>query len=214
LADVESGADIHRFTASVLLGKPEAEVTDKQRTAAKPDTFKPLYGGMSGTPAQVRYYEAFRAKYKGAFDTQTAWTYEVLNKKELRIASGLKFYWADTKLKQSRDGTAYITNTPSIFNYPIQSFATADIIPISLVYTYWGAKHLDAVLINTVHDSVVADVADEDIEAYKEVVRDAWLARTYNYLERVYGVKMTVPLAVGVKIARHWGDTKEELKFQ
>lgn len=209
LADVESGADIHRFTASVLLGKPEAEVTDKERTAAKPDTFKPLYGGMSGTKAQVRYYEAFREKYADVFKTQTAWTYEVLNTKELRIASGLKFYWPDTKTKAE----GYITNTPSIFNYPVQSFATADIIPISLVYTYWGAKDLDVVLVNTVHDSVVADVANEDIEAYKEVVKDAWLAKTYRYLENVYGVTMKVPLAVGMKIAKHWGDTKNELKF-
>ena len=216
LADVESGADIHRFTSSVLLQRPEAEVTDKQRTAAKAHTFKPLYGGNSGTPAEMRYYAAFRKKYSALFEEQTRWTYEVLAKKELRIASGLKFYWPDTKMKESgygKEKKQYITNTPSIFNYPVQSFATADIIPISLVYTYWGAKGLDAVLINTVHDSVVADVADEDIEAYKAVVKDAWLTRTYNYLERVYGVTMRVPLAVGVKIARHWGDTKQELKF-
>ncbi len=215
LADVESGADIHRFTASVLLQKPEHEVTDKQRTAAKPDTFKPLYGGMSGTEAQVRYYEAFREKYAECFATQTAWTYEVLNTKELRIASGLKFYWPDTKLKPApfKGGKSYITNTPSIFNYPVQSFATADIIPISLVYTYWMSRDIDAVLINTVHDSVVADVANEDLEQYKEIVKDAWLDKTYAYLKAVYGITMRVPLAVGMKIALHWGDTKDELKF-
>ncbi len=210
LADVESGADIHRFTASVLLGKPEEEVTDKQRTAAKAHTFKPLYGGQSGTPAEVRYYAAFREKYAALAAEQKRWTYTVLATKELRIASGLKFYWPGTTIK---DGN-YITNTPSIYNYGIQSFATADIIPISLVYTYWGSRHLDARIINTVHDSVLADVADEDIAAYKEVVKDAWLARTYKFLEVVYGVKMTVPLGIGMKIAKHWDDTKEELKFQ
>ncbi len=109
--------------------------------------------------------------------------------------------------------SGYIENTPSIFNYPVQSFATADIIPISLAYTYWGTRELDVRIINTIHDSVLADVANEDVEAYKEVVKDAWLDRTYKYLDAVYGIKMTVPLAVGMKIAPHWGDTKNELKF-
>lgn len=213
LSDVVSGADVHRFTASVLAHKPEAEVTDKERTAAKAHTFKPLYGGMSGTKREVEYYEAFRAKYRAVFDTQTGWTHEVLNTKKLRIASGLVFYWPDTEAKPTRDGGLYITNTPSIFNYPVQSFATADIVPISLAYTYWGAKNLDVRIINTVHDSVVADVANEDVEKYKEVVKDAWLDKTYAYLDRVYGIKMKVPLAVGMKIATHWADTKNELKF-
>lgn len=209
LADVVGGADVHRYTASILAHKPEADVTDKERTAAKAHTFKPLYGGMSGTKREVEYYEAFRAKYKAVFDTQTGWTHKVLNEGKLRIASGLIFYWPGTKMSPS----GYIDNTPSIFNYPVQSFATADIIPISLAYTYWGAKDLDVRIINTVHDSVVADVAEEDVEKYKEVVKDAWLDKTYAYLDKVYGIKMTVPLAVGMKIATHWADTKNELKF-
>ncbi len=208
-ADVASGADIHRFTASELLGIPEEKVTDKQRTAAKADTFGPLYGKIFGTPQQVRYFEAFRKKYEGVYKTQTSWTRKVLNEGKLRIASGLIFYWPGTKMSPS----GYIDNTPSIFNYGIQSFATADIIPVSLAYTYWGTRDLDVRIINTIHDSVLADVANEDVEAYKEVVKDAWLDKTYKYLDQVYGIKMTVPLAVGMKIATHWADTKNELKF-
>lgn len=208
LADVVGGADIHRFTASVLGHKPEAEVTDKERTAAKEHTFKPLYGGNSGTPREVEYYEAFRAKYKGVFDTQTSWTLKVLNEGKLRIASGLIFYWPGTKMSPS----GYIENTPSIFNYPVQSFATADIVPVSLVYTYWGAKHLDVSLINTVHDSIVADCNVDDVEAFKEVVKEAWLDKTYEYLDKVYGVRMTIPLAAGWKAGTHWGEGKE-IKF-
>jgi DNA polymerase-1 len=205
LSDVASGADVHRFTASVLGHKSEEEVTDKERTAAKAHTFKPLYGGNSGTRREVEYYEAFRAKYKAVEQTQKSWCLKVLNEGKLRIASGLIFYWPGTGMSKS----GYIDNTPSIYNYPIQSFATADIIPISLAYTYWGARHLDVRIINTVHDSVVADVADEDVEAYKQVVQEAWLDRTYQYLDKVYGVKMTIPLAVGWKAGAHWGEGQE-----
>lgn len=209
LQDVESGADIHRFTASVLGHKPEAEVTDKERTAAKSHSFKPLYGGNSGTKRELEYYKAFREKYAGVFNTQTGWTHEVLNTGKLRIASGLVFYWPGTKM--SHDG--YIDNTPSIFNYPVQSFATADIIPVSLAYTFWGAKDLDVKIVNTVHDSVVADVDEDDVEAYREVVKDAWLDKTYAYLEKVYGITMAVPLAIEMKASTHWGDTKDSFKF-
>ncbi len=206
LADVVGGADIHRYTASILAHKPEADVSDKERTAAKEHTFKPLYGGNSGTVREVEYYEAFREKYKGVYDTQRSWCLKVLNEGKLRIASGLIFYWPGTKMSSS----GYIENTPSIFNYGIQSFATADIIPVSLAYTYWGARHLDVRVINTIHDSVLADVADEDQEAYKEIVKDAWLDKTYKFLDVVYGVKMTVPLAVGWKAGTHWGEGQEQ----
>ncbi len=208
LADVVGGADIHRFTASVLAHKDEAEVTDKERTAAKEHTFKPLYGGNSGTTREVEYYEAFREKYKAVEQTQKSWCLKVLNEGKLRVASGLIFYWPGTGMSKS----GYIDNTPSIYNYPIQSFATADIIPISLAYTYWGARHLDVRIINTVHDSVVADVADEDVEAYKQVVQEAWLDRTYEFLRVVYGIRMTIPLAAGWKAGTHWGEGKE-IKF-
>jgi len=42
LNDCRTGADIHRFTASVLNNCKEEEVTKEQRQAAKADTFKPL----------------------------------------------------------------------------------------------------------------------------------------------------------------------------
>jgi DNA polymerase I-like protein with 3'-5' exonuclease and polymerase domains len=208
LRDVVNGEDIHRFTASVLFNKPEAEITPKQRTAAKPDTFKPLYGGQSGTKRQVAYYEAFRQKYSGVFAEQTRWTLEVLRTKELVTATGLKFYWPDTRM---RDG-GYIQNTPSIFNYPVQSLATADIIPVSLVYTYWDvrAAGIDAHIVNTVHDSVIAEVSPESLDRYREVVVECFLDRTYEYLDAVYGIDLFVPLGVGFKAGEHWGEGEEQ----
>ena len=208
LADVACNADIHRYTASILLHKKEEDVTDEERREAKAGTFKPLYGGQTGTLREMEYYGAFREKYKAVEATQKSWCLKVLNEGKLRTASGLIFYWPGTKMSHS----GYIENTPSIYNFPIQSFATADIIPVSLVYTYWGAKHLDVSLINTVHDSIVADCNVEDIEAFKDVVKDAWLDKTYEYLDKVYGVRMTIPLQAGWKAGTHWGEGKE-IKF-
>jgi len=205
--DVETNADIHRYTASVLKRKDLESVSDRERTEAKAHTFKPLYGGQSGTAREKEYYAAFREKYKTLYETQMGWVSEALATRQTRAASGLIFHWAGTVRP---DG--YVPETPSIFNYPIQSFATADIIPVSLVYTFWRSKDLRVVLTNTVHDSVVAEVHKDDVDEYRKVVVTSWLADTYRYIDVVYGRKMWVPLGIGMKVAPHWGDTKDEWK--
>ena len=208
LEDVVSGADIHRYTGSILNALPEDQVTDSQRTAAKSRTFKPLYGGKSGTKKEVEYYQAFQNKYRGVYDEQTRWTLEVLSTGKLRTSTGLIFYWPDTRM--SRDG--YISNTPSIFNYPVQSLATADIIPISLVLLFWECRvrGIEATIVNTVHDSVVAEVEEKALDNYRERVVECFLDKTYAYLKAVYGIEMYVPLGVGFKAGTHWGEGEEQ----
>ena len=46
--DVKNDVDVHAYTASIL---------GVSRQDAKADTFKPLYGGLMGTPKQVQYYD-------------------------------------------------------------------------------------------------------------------------------------------------------------
>lgn len=207
LYDVTHDEDIHRFTASVLNRVPEDKVTGKQRTDAKSDTFKPLYGGQTGTKRQMEYYDAFRKKYSKIYEMQMGWVHIVLRDKVLVTPTGLKFYWPDTRMTSS----GYITNTPSIFNYPVQSGATADCIPVSLVYLFWEieALGLDAFLINTVHDSVIGDVAKKDLDRYHETVVHCFLDKTYEYFDVVFGIEMYVPLGVGFKAGSHWGEGEE-----
>jgi len=201
--------DVHSFTASVIKNKAAEDVTKAERTDAKKHTFKPLFStGKSGTPSEVRYYQAFKERYRAITETQEAWISEVMRTGQLRLPSGLIVYW---DLTMSRTG--YIEGGNQVRNLPIQSFATADIIPISLVYTFWRARHsVDAKLVNTVHDSVVADVAAKDVDKYKELVVSCFLDDTYAYLDRVYGHKMFVPLGVGLTVGSHWGEG-EESKF-
>lgn len=207
LADVQAGADVHRYTASIMLRKPESEVTKDERNDSKEYTFKPMYGGTRGTKREQEYYEAFRTKYKVMFETQRGWTHEVLEHGRLRTASGLIFYWPGTSMSR----TGYITNTPSIFNYPVQSFATAEIIPVSVVYTFWEARRrgLDARIVNTIHDSVISEVAEGDVDKYQEVVVESFLDRTYEYIETVYGIDLYVPLGVETKAGTNWGEGEE-----
>jgi DNA polymerase I-like protein with 3'-5' exonuclease and polymerase domains len=124
----------------------------------------------------------------------------------------MKYYWPDTKMQRS----GYVTNTTSICNYPVQAFATAEIIPIALIYMWHYIKLLpiEMLLVNTVHDSVIAELPEEEIPYFHALSERCFLTEVYDYLRVVYGVEFTVPLAAGVKTATHWGATDEETVYQ
>jgi len=208
LADIlNPDHDPHTYTATILKQIGPEEVTKAIRTAAKRHTFKPLFSeGKSGTPREVAYYQAFKTRYAEMTATQEKWVAEVLRTGQLRLPSGMIAYW-DLKISPS----GYIEGSNKVRNLPVQSFATADIIPISLVYTFWRTRFaVDAHILNTVHDSVVADVAEKDVDRYKRIAISCFLDDTYSYLEKVYNHTMFVPLGVGITTGTHWGEGTEE----
>ena len=164
--DIANHVDVHAFTASII------GVT---RQEAKAHTFKPLYGGRSGTPREQKYYKAFREKYPDITRTQDQWIGKVISDKELQIESGLIFYWPDTHVRA--DG--WVTNTPSICNYPVQSFATAEIIPIAVTFLWHRLRDakMRSFLVNTIHDSAIAEVPPEEAEKYEELSTQAFTRR-------------------------------------
>lgn len=199
-ADILARADVHSLTSAV---------TGFNRQDAKPHTFKPVYGGTSGPPRLRKYYDAFRKRYRGMYDGQMGWVYTVLEHKQLRTASGLVFYWPDTEITRS----GYITNTPSIFNYPVSSFATADISQLSLLLTWHGCRGLDTELINTIHDSGVADVPEEETCKFEGIMVQSYTQDIYDVLERLYDYRFHLPLGLGFKCGEFWGEG-EERKYE
>lgn len=196
IQDIVDGVDVHQFTADTLTvaGQP----TDRQ--AAKASTFKPLYGGTKGTQAEQAYYKAFRDKYAGIAKTQRGWVATVVQDKQLTTASGLVFYWPDTKVTSS----GYVVNNESIHNYPVQSLATAEVVPIGVAHLWRKMRHMRSFLVNTVHDSIVAEVHPEEVEQWKRLVKEALLDDVTQYLEAVYGIKLIVPLDIEITISDCW----------
>ena len=199
LDDIKTGTDIHSVTAGII---------GCSRQDAKAHTFKPLYGGRSGTRDEVRYYEYFRENYSGITATQQRWIDEVLSSKELRTEWGLKYYWPSTRMERS----GYVVNSTSICNYPVQAFATAEIIPVGLVYFwhYVRAAGLQMSVVNTVHDSIITELPPEEVDHFHVLSQLCLIDEVYTYLETVYGIRLTVPLGAGVSVGTHWGD--EEAK--
>jgi DNA polymerase I-like protein with 3'-5' exonuclease and polymerase domains len=199
LADIKNGVDVHSYTAEVLTnaGQPTS------RQGAKAHTFKPLYGGGSGTDAERAYYQAFRDKYSAIHETQQHWIRTVLREKSLRTEWGLEYFWPDTKTTKS----GYVTNTTSICNYPVQAFATAEIIPLALVCAWHriGSAGLDMFLVNTVHDSIIAEMPPNEVDAWHELAKQCLIEDVYTLLPKLYGISLTVPLGAGVTVGTHWG---------
>lgn len=199
----DKGNDIHRFSASELLGISEHLVSRAQRQGAKPDTFKPLYGGSSGTEAQQRYYAAFKDKFKGVANTQQRWVHEVLRHKFIRTEWGMRYYWPDTRVTSS----GYITNTTSIYNYPVQAFATAEIIPCAIIAAWHRMSGMQSFLVNTVHDSIIAELHPDERTLWQGIAKQCLITDCYTLIRSLYGIKLTVPLGAGVTVSTHWGDT-------
>lgn len=211
--DIISGHDVHTFTASVLNKKPVEEVTKYERQEAKPDTFKPVYGGQSGTAAQKRYYKAFRERYPELTKTQEGWVYDACNSRPKRLVTdwGMRYYWPYARISSS----GYCNYTSSIYNYPIQALATAEIIPIAIVF-FWHRVRDQGLMeyirpVNTVHDSIICEIHPDVVKEYKEISIQAFTHDVYDYLERVYNMKFDfVPLGVGITVGTHWSEGKEE----
>lgn len=200
ITDIRNKEDVHRFTASVINDVTEDEVTKDQRTAAKAHTFKPLYGGQSGTPAEVRYYGWFRLKYPGIANKQLMWLDEAVMCKSVRTCTGLQYYFPNAYV--TRGG--YVNQTTNIYNYSIQGLATAEIIPVAMVYMWYGMRDLQSFIVNTVHDSVISEVHPDEVETLRQIGEDAFTTKVYIYLYKVYGIKFNVPLGTGFTASTHW----------
>ncbi len=203
--EIVDNKDVHRQSASIINECTEDEVTTEQRQNSKPDTFKPLFGGKSGTKGQQRYYQWFREHYEGIGNTQQAWLDEALYTKELKMVHGFTFFFPNTKVTS----TGYQIDSTNICNYGIQHFATAEIIPIAITYLWHAMRTMKSFLVNTIHDSAIAELHPKEHKQFQEYSLHAFTTLVYHYLKEVYNVEFNVPLGIGVKIGKYWGEGKE-----
>jgi DNA polymerase I-like protein with 3'-5' exonuclease and polymerase domains len=197
--DVEAGTDVHNYTASII---------GCTRQEAKAHTFKPLYGGVSGTEDQKRYYRAFKQKYSGVSDWHELLQRDAVIKSHIKLPSGRQYCFPGTRWTEW--GTA--TNRTAICNYPVQGFATADLLPLSLVMLHNLLKDsgLQSVICNTVHDSIVMDVFPGEEKQCIEIMAKSMLAIPQE-TERRYGIRYDMPVGIELKMGKNWLDLEEVL---
>lgn len=204
--DIMEGVDVHKYTASVIFQKPEIEVSKDERTAAKAHTFKPLYGGTSGTPNEVEYYKAFVEKYPSLGEWHRDLQTEAVTHNCVRLHTGQQFSFPDVK----RLASGNVSNAPAIKNYPVQGLAGGCVVPLALISLYDALRdnQCKSIVINTVHDSIVLDVFPGEEELVARITHDA-MTGVDKVFEELYNVKWDVPLAVDVEIGKNWLDMQD-----
>ena len=195
--EVESGFDVHAYTAQVLSDNGEPT----ERGAAKASTFRPLYGGTQGTTAQRTYFKEFFNKYKGIFKWHEHLQNEAIQHKVVTTATGRQFSFPDCQRNFS--GTA--TYKTQIVNYPVQSVATAEIVPLGVIILFNKLKELglQSIVINTVHDSVLIDTHPDEVQIVKEVGPNC-LLEAQQEAKRRFGLSDFIPLEVEMSIGKNW----------
>lgn len=202
IEEVKTGFDVHSYTAQVI--SDAGEPTNRQD--AKAHTFAPLYGatGYGRTRAQATYYEHFTEKYKGIGLWHTRLAKEALNTGMITTPSGRQFSFPDVVRKSS----GRISNFTQIKNYPVQSFATADIVPIALMHIENLLKDMKSCIVNTVHDSIVIDVHPEEENQVVYII-DKTNKELPSLIQSRWNIDFNVPLLLEAKIGPNWLDTKD-----
>ena len=198
MKDIEDGVDVHQFTADTI---------GVSRQDAKAHTFKPLYGGMSGTEDEKRYYKAFLDKYKDIAKWHETLQSSAIEFKKIKTPSGREYAFPYAQ-RQAWGGSSYSTQ---IKNYPVQGFATADIVPIACInaYNLMREHKVKSLLVNTVHDSIVADIfpGEEDIMAD---ILDSATLDVIDSLKSYYDLDFNVPLDTETKVGYNWLEMQEK----
>jgi len=202
IKEVSEGFDVHSYTAKVI---SEAGQTIS-RQEAKAHTFAPLYGatGFGRTPAEAAYYEQFTDKYRGIGQWHQRLATEVLSHRKITTPSGRQF--AFPNVKRRRNGT--ITDFTAVKNYPVQSFATADIVPVVLIELSKRLNGMESMLVNSVHDSVVIDVHPDEEAQVISLISDI-NSGLKSLIDDKFQINFNVPLLLEAKMGVNWLDQQE-----
>ena len=202
IEEVSTGFDVHAYTAKVITdaGQPTS------RQDAKAHTFAPLYGatGYGRSKAEAAYYEHFNSKYKGVAAWHSRLAKEAIATQKITTPSGREFAFPDVVRKH----TGRVSHFTQIKNYPVQSFATADIVPIALLHIDELLQGMKSCIVNSVHDSIVIDVhPDEETQVINVI--DATNKALPELITLRWGVDFNVPLLLEAKIGPNWLDVKD-----
>jgi len=202
MQEIATGFDVHAYTAKVITdaGQPTT------RQVAKGHTFAPLFGasGFGRSRAEAAYYRHFNQKYDGIAKWHKKLGNEAIRQGKITTPSGRQYAFPDVERRQN--GTP--THFTMIKNYPVQGFATGDIVPVVLLEMDERLKPLKSCLVNTVHDSTVIDVHPNETNYVIQIIKDM-NNDLDQIIEEAYDVKMNVPMLLEAKIGPNWLDTKD-----
>jgi DNA polymerase I-like protein with 3'-5' exonuclease and polymerase domains len=122
----------------------------------------------------------------------------------IKTPSGREFSFPDVE----RKGNGKVTYGTQIKNYPVQSFATADIVPLVLIRIEEALQNMQSCIVNSVHDSIVIDIHPDEQDQVLKVMKDI-NKNLKNIVDNHFNIDFNVPLLLESKIGNNWLDTKD-----
>lgn len=195
------GYDIHRATAARVYGIPLEEVTSEQRRNAKAVNFGIIYGqsafGLSQSLGIARKEAAaiidqYFAQYTGIRNYMSQVIERAKEKGYVETILNRRRYLRDIN---SANMTVRGFAERNAINAPIQGSA-ADLIKIAMINIQNDIreKGMEGKMIMQVHDELVFDVPEKEIEQFKELIT----TRMQN------AITLQVPIEVEVGTGKNW----------
>ena len=196
-----AGEDIHRRTASEVFGVFPDLVTPEMRRQAKTINFGVIYGmgafslgkdlGIPTREAQT-FIDNYFARYPGIKSFMETKKDQA---RELLYVTTLLGRRCAVPEIQSKNGAVRSYAERNAINYPIQGSA-ADLIKVAMVKIHQrlAREGLKAKMVIQVHDELVFDVPEAELEAVRTLVRE----------EMEGAVTLDVPLVVDIGVGRNW----------
>lgn len=195
------GLDIHRATAAEVMGVALEEVTSEMRRAAKAVNFGLIYGmsafglarqlGIPRDEAQA-YIDRYFSRYPGVHRYMEAIRAQAHDQGYVETLFGRRLYLPEIRTankmrRQAAERTA--------INAPMQGTA-ADIIKRAMIdIDQWlHADKVNARMIMQVHDELVFEVAEHEVDAIVEQIRSRMSS----------AAALKVPLLVEAGIGDNW----------
>jgi DNA polymerase-1 len=202
----KEGLDIHAFTASLVFGVKEKEVTSEMRSMAKTVNFGIVYGmspyGLSqslniGVDKAKEFIDAYFERYPDVRQYLEGLMEEARQKGFVTTILGRRRYIPeinnpDMRIRQFAERTA--------INAPIQGSA-ADVIKVAMIainekLTNGGMKTR---MTMQVHDELVFDVPKAELGKAKEIVKKG--------MEEI--IKLNVPVEAHIEVGSNWLEMAE-----
>lgn len=237
--DIRNGKDIHSELYNAMYGRYPSKA---ERKPFKSLTFGLVYGAGPNTLAEnggiskreaKKFIQTFYTRYPGVQQFHE----DMIAASRSREMSALKSP-SGRPLEQFRYRS--ITNREYIFvekegfpdrmghptwnisptelkNYPVQGFATGDIVPMMLgriARSLWSSKARDDILmVMTVHDSVMFDMKPTPGAASEMSRIVSMMLDTAKFVDLAFRVNRNVPFNVEVKMGPNWYSEDMEVVY-
>lgn len=219
IAAYNSGADVHKLTASKAWSVPVEDVTGDMRTAAKSVSFGVIYGkgpqklGLEIYTKAPYFYDEEKAKKEGEKLQQSYFKAYPSLKKWLdnSIKNAQKYGYVETMFGFRRRLPNIHSKVPGIkanaerqaMNSPIQGTGSyCTLISIIKIVKYLKETNKKTRLVCTVHDSIVFDVYIPELPTVAKKCKEIMEAAFEGF------INIPIPLLAEIELGKEYGSVR------